>query len=404
MGGIRRRRKQSPDTHRSTLKKQRRTRYRIDFAPPRVSLRPVSDHPPHRSPLHDEHLRLGARIVPFAGWEMPVQYQGIIDEHRAVREACGVFDISHMGQVFVTGADAANWLDHMLTGRLSAMAEGTALYTFMLNEEGGIIDDLIAYRLGNDRYLLIVNASMIDIDVAWLKDHLAGEVSLDNQSAAHAAIAIQGKDAPAVAKTILVDTGLEMPGHNAVSSFPTKAGDVYLCGTGYTGEAGFELVCPAQTGPEWFRRALDAGATPCGLGSRDSLRLEMGYPLNGSDLSPERSPLAAGLGFFVDLKKDEFIGRDVLLQQKADGLSEKLVGIEILDKGPPPRPGYSVLSAGEEVATLCSGGPSPSLGVGIGMAYLPIGLSKIDTPLELDIRGRRFAARVTKKPFYRPAK
>jgi len=356
-----------------------------------------------RSPLHAEHLRLGARIVPFAGWEMPVQYAGILDEHRAVRTACGVFDISHMGQIFVTGADAASWLDGMLSGHLSAMPEGTSLYTFLLNEAGGVIDDLIAYRLGDDRFLLIVNASMVATDITWLQNHLRGEVELDDQSDAHAAIAVQGPDAAVVAKTMLAATGGEMPERNAVTRIATEAGTVYLCGTGYTGEPGFELVCPADVGRDWFRRALDAGATPCGLGARDSLRLEMGYPLNGSDLSPERSPLAAGLGFFVDLKKGNFIGRDALLKQKEEGLSEKLAGIEMLDKGPPPRPGYALLSDGTEVATLCSGSLSPSLGTGIGMAYLPLTLSKIDTPLELDIRGKRFAVRVAKKPFYRPA-
>ena len=185
--------------------------------------------------------------------------------------------------------------------------------------------------------------------------------------------------------------------------FQGESGTTYLCGTGYTGEAGFELVCPAADGPAWFKASIDAGASPCGLGARDSLRLEMGYPLNGSDLSPERTPLEAGLGFFVDLKKDDFIGRSALLAQKESGLPAKLVAIEMLDKGPPPRPGYAVLDAdGEQVGELCSGTLSPSLGKGIGMVYLPVALAKIDTALQLDIRGRRFAARVCKKPFYRP--
>jgi aminomethyltransferase len=335
---------------------------------------------------------------------MPVQYKGIIDEHRAVRQACGVFDISHMGQVLISGDLAAAWLDKMLTGRLSAMAEGTALYTFLLNDRGGVIDDLIAYRLGEGEYLLIVNASMIDDDVAWLEKHLDAAVTLTDQSAAHAAIAVQGKTAAEVAEKMLAGTGQAMPGHNAVARFEHGAGTVYLCGTGYTGEAGFELVCPVADGAAWLNAAIEAGAEPCGLGARDSLRLEMGYPLNGSDLSPDRTPLEAGLGFFVDLNKADFIGRDVLLAQKADGLPAKLVGIEMVDKGPPPRPHYGVFNDGEQVGELCSGGLSPSLGKGIGMAYLPLHLSKIDTPLELDIRGRRFAARVCKKPFYRPSK
>ncbi len=363
----------------------------------------MSDPTPSRSPLHDEHLRLGARMVPFAGWEMPVQYEGIIDEHRAVRGGCGVFDISHMGQLFVSGGEAPAWLDGMLTGHLSAMAVGGALYTFLLNESGGVIDDLIAYRLEADRFLLIVNAAKAAEDVAWLRSRLEGDVALDDRSEAYAAIAVQGSEAAGVGEKMLAGHGVDAPGRNAVIPFETGGGTGYLCGTGYTGEAGFELVCPAGAGPGWFRRALEAGATPCGLGARDSLRLEMGYPLNGSDLSPERTPLAAGLGFFVDLEKGDFVGREALVKQKAEGVAERLAGIEMLDKGPPPRPGYAVLAGGEQVATLCSGGLSPCLGRGIGMAYLPRALSKIDTPLELDIRGRRFAARVAKKPFYRPA-
>ena len=333
---------------------------------------------------------------------MPVQYTGIIDEHRAVRSACGVFDISHMGQLLVRGNDAASWLDELLTGRLSALEPGNSLYTLMLNEGGGVIDDLIAYRLAPDEFLLVVNASMTSEDLAWMRARLKGDLEIDDRSDAYAAIAVQGRTAPNVAASMLGALGVELPPHNTVHRKQTEDCEIFLCGTGYTGEAGFELLCPASAGIGWFRAAIDAGALPCGLGARDSLRLEMGYPLNGSDLSPSRSPLEAGLGFFVDLDKPEFVGRDALLAQKRDGLELRLRGIEMLEKGPPPRPGYSVLVAGEPVGALTSGGLSPSLGKGIGMAYLPVSSSKIDTPVELDIRGRRFAARVCKKPFYRP--
>ncbi len=364
----------------------------------------MSDAAPLRSPLHDEHLALGARMVPFAGWEMPVQYTGIIDEHRAVREGCGVFDISHMGQFFVSGAGAAAWLDRMLSGRMSALPDGGALYTFLLNDRGGVIDDLIAYRLGADDFLLVVNAAKVAEDLEWMRDHLAGGVELSDRSAGFAALAVQGKAAPEVAKTLLGPAGAAFPGRNTVAAFGSDSGTGYLCGTGYTGEPGFELLCPAADGPRWFKAALEAGAQPCGLGARDSLRLEMAYPLNGSDLSPDRTPLEAGLGFFVDLEKPEFIGRDALLAQKSAGLPAKLAGIEMTGKGPPPRPGYALYSAaGEPAGELCSGVLSPSLGRGIGLAYLAPELAKIDTPLEVDIRGRRFPARVCKKPFYRPA-
>ncbi len=333
---------------------------------------------------------------------MPVQYTGILEEHRAVRSGCGVFDISHMGQVFLSGKNAAIWLDGMLTGNIPAMAEATAVYTFMLNENGGIIDDLIAYRLGHESFLLVVNASMLEEDIAWLQGHLKDEVVLEEHSRELAAIAIQGPDAERIARDMLTGTGCPMPARNTLEQFPDETGTTYLCGTGYTGEPGFELVCPADDGPKWFNKALQAGAAPCGLGARDSLRLEMGFPLNGADLSPERSPLVAGLGFFVDFEKGPFIGREVLLKEKQDGIREKLTAIEMTAKGPPPRPGYTLLSGEETVGRFCSAGLSPSLGRGIGMAYLPVALSRIDTALEIDIRGKRFAARVAKKPFYRP--
>jgi len=354
------------------------------------------------SPLHDEHLRLDGRLVDFAGWKMPVQYTGILEEHRAVRTGCGAFDISHMGQVFLSGENAAGWLNGILTGDIQEMGEKTSLYTFMLNENGGIIDDLIAYRIGPASFLLVVNASMIDEDVAWLQGHLEDGVILDDHSRQFAAIAIQGPKAGELAREMLAETGCTMPVRNTLDCFPGASGTTYLCGTGYTGEPGFELICPVQDGPQWFNQALRAGAVPCGLGARDSLRLEMGFPLNGSDLSPTRSPLTAGLGFFVNLDKGPFIGREVLLREKQDGIREKLTGIEMTVKGPPPRPGYALFAENSPAGLLCSAGLSPSLGSGIGMAYLPVTLSRIDTALEIDIRGKRFAARVAKKPFYRP--
>ncbi|MCP4849908.1 MAG: glycine cleavage system aminomethyltransferase GcvT [Verrucomicrobiaceae bacterium] len=354
------------------------------------------------SPLHDEHLRHDGRLVDFAGWKMPVQYTGILEEHRAVRSGCGAFDISHMGQVFLSGENAAGWLNGILTGNIPEMGEKTSLYTFMLNENGGIIDDLIAYRLGPDSFLLVVNASMVDEDVTWLQGHLEDGVILEDRSRQFAAIAIQGPKAEDLAREMLGETGCTMPARNTLAYFTGASGTTYLCGTGYTGEPGFEMICPLQDGPQWFNKALQTGAVPCGLGARDSLRLEMGFPLNGSDLSPARSPLTAGLGFFVDLEKGPFIGKEVLLKEKQDGIREKLTGIEMTVKGPPPRPGYALFANNEAAGNLCSAGLSPSLGNGIGLAYLPVALSRIDTALEIDIRGKRFAARVAKKPFYRP--
>jgi aminomethyltransferase len=269
----------------------------------------------------------------------------------------------------------------------------------MLNERGGVIDDLILYREAVDRFFLVVNASMIDEDFAWLTRHLDGGVSLENESAAWAGMAVQGPQAAGVFAKVFPDEML--PPRNGIVRM---AGGAVVCRTGYTGEDGFEFFCEAAKGADAFRSFVEAGAVPCGLGSRDSLRLEMCYPLNGSDLSPERTPLEAGLGFFVDLEKGDFMGSPTLKKQKEEGLDERLVAIEYTDKGAPPRSHYPVLDvSGEVVGELSSGVLSPSLGRGIGMAYLPLRLARPGTPLRIDVRGRHFPAQVVKKPFYKPS-
>jgi len=351
-----------------------------------------------QSPLLEAHLRAGARMVPFAGWNMPVQYAGITQEHLAVRSGCGIFDISHMGEFFVSGEDAGAWLNRQLTNNTAKLAPGQGQYTLMLNENGGVIDDLIVYRLAEDRWFLVVNASMIAEDRAWLTSRLEEGVTLRDESPDFAGMAIQGPNAPAVFQAM---TGAELPPRNGIAEISTPHGDLIVCRTGYTGEDGFELFCQADDAVTWWDRALAAGAVPCGLGARDTLRLEMGFPLNGNDLSPARTPLEAGLGFFVDLEKGDFTGRAVLAAQKAAGIPAKLVGIRMADKSPPPRAHYPVLHDGQPAGELASGGVSPSLGAGIGMAYLPAPLAAIGTRLEIDIRGKRWPAEVVKKPFYR---
>ena len=347
------------------------------------------------SPLEAAHLALGARLIPFGGWTMPVQYSSILTEHAAVREKAGVFDISHMGQVFVTGADHVAWLDTLLTNNLSKLAPGQGQYTIMLNESGGVIDDLIAYRLSESETLLVINASMIPEDVAWMEKHLTPGVTLRNESDAWAGLAIQGPDAAAIFTKLFPSETL--PPRNGISK--TADGEI-ICRTGYTGEDGYEFFCPAENGIAAFETFIEAGATPCGLGARDTLRLEMCFPLNGNDLSPARSPIEAGLGFFCDLTKPHFIGRETLLSQKTNGPKIKLTAIELTEKGPPPRPHYPVLSAdGEILGELSSGVLSPTLGSGIAMAYLPAAFTKPGTPLLIDIRGRHFKAVTVKKPF-----
>jgi aminomethyltransferase len=352
-----------------------------------------------QTPLLAAHLRHGARMVPFAGWNMPVQYAGITQEHQAVRTGCGIFDISHMGEFFLRGAGAGDFLNSLLTNNTAKLQPGQGQYTLMLNEAGGVIDDLIAYRMGADSWFLVVNASMIAEDRAWIAARLPEGVEFTDDSAAWAGMAVQGPHAPAVFAAML--PGEMLPVRNGVAEFSTGEGRVIVCRTGYTGEDGFELFCEAGHGVAWWDRAVNAGAVPCGLGARDTLRLESCYPLNGNDLSPARTPLEAGLGFFVDLDKGDFPGRSVLAAQKAGGLPSKLCALRMVDKTPPPRAHYPVVSGGEVAGELSSGGVSPTLGWGIALAYLPPALTAVGTRVEIDIRGRLWPAEVVKKPFYR---
>lgn len=354
---------------------------------------------PRRTALYESQKSGGARFVDFGGWEMPVQFTSILDEHQTVRSACGVFDISHMGEVFVSGPKSFAWLQHMLANDLAKCPVGGAQYTFLLNEAGGVIDDLIVYRLADDRFLLLVNASKVAEDVAWLESHLTDGVVVDNRSDAMSGLAVQGPQSPSVFRAIF---GSEMPARNTFATLPFEGCDVVAAGTGYTGEAGFEMFFPNEVASGLWNAVLTAGAKPCGLGSRDTLRLEMCYPLNGSDLSPERTPLDAGLGFFVALDKPDFIGRDALITRKNEGPSVRLAALKMTQKSPPPRAHYPVMLDGQQIGETTSGALSPSLGEGIAMAYLPAEVAKPGQPVQVDIRGRLFAAEVVKKPFYRP--
>lgn len=330
---------------------------------------------------------------------MPVQYTAILDEHSAVRTKAGVFDISHMGQFLVSGEGSLEWLNGMLANNVAKLGHGEGQYTFLLNENGGVIDDLIIYRTGDQDFFLVVNASMIEEDFAWFAKHQPDSVELRNESDLWAGMAVQGPESSAVFAAVC--PGETLPPRNGISK---TSGGAIVCRTGYTGEDGFEFFSPAAEGGEWLKKFVANGAQPCGLGCRDSLRLEMCYPLNGNDLSPERTPIEAGLGFFVDLEKGDFIGREVLAKQKAEGPAVKLVALKYTDKGAPPRAHYAVSSPeGEILGELASGVHSPSLGTGIGLAYLPAAWTKLGTEVRIDVRGRLFPAKVVKKPFYKPA-
>jgi glycine cleavage system T protein (aminomethyltransferase) len=360
-----------------------------------------------KTPLYDEHMRLGAKMVPFAGWLMPVQYTSIVEEHQAVRNNVGVFDISHMGQFIVDGACARDWLNRMLTNNVDKLDVGMGQYTFLLNERGGIIDDLIVYRIDEQKYLLIVNAARADEDFAWLQNHLnegRSPCNLTSRSADFGAVAIQGPRTTALFHA-LFGKDVELPPRNHIRDVPFDTTKVSVARTGYTGEDGIEVFFPADDAAKFWsavvERGKPLGIKPCGLGARDTLRLEMCYPLNGSDLSAERNPIEAGLGFFVDLGKPDFVGRDALLKTKEFGPREKLVPFRMKDKGPPPRPHYAVFRNRERIGEVTSGTLSPSLNWGIGMAYVSSAHAKIGAEIDIEIRAQKFPATVEKKPLYR---
>jgi len=343
-------------------------------------------------------------MVDFGGWLMPVQYSGIMEEHHAVRNQLGVFDISHMGEAVVSGPRAQEWLDSLLTNNVARLQPGCSHYTFLLNEEGGVIDDLLVYHYAPGKYLLVINASRIDEDVAWMQAHLTEGVHFEDRSAAYAGLAVQGPGSAQLFDRFFQGR-YSRPARNEIIGVEEKGVSLLISRTGYTGEDGFELFFDAAHATSVWDAILAAGAPlgikPCGLGARDTLRLEMCYPLNGSDLSPRRTPLEAGLGFFVDLQKPAFIGREALVAQRTAGIADRLVPFRMLGKTPPPRAHYAIYKNGEPVAEITSGSLSPTLGVGIGMAYLPAQWAKVNEEIEIDIRGRRFPAVIDRKPLHR---
>src|SRR5690349_18251377 len=302
----------------------------------------MTDPATKKTALYDEHVKLGAKMVPFGGWLMPVQYTSIMEEHQAVRKNVGMFDISHMGQLIVEGNSAGPWLNTMLTNNIEKLGVGQGQYTFLLNDKGGIIDDLIAYRIGDATFFLVVNASRAEEDLAWLKKHLAAGLKIESRSANFGGVAIQG---PRIGELFV-----NLPERNHIVDLEMQGMPISIARTGYTGEDGVEVFFRNADAAKFWNTVLEKGKMlgikPCGLGSRDTLRLEMCYPLNGSDLSPDRNPIEAGLGFFVDLTKPKFIGRDVLLKTKENGPREKLVPFKMKEKGPPPRPHYPVSENG----------------------------------------------------------
>jgi aminomethyltransferase len=340
-----------------------------------------------RTPLYERHVALGARLVPFAGWEMPVQYEGVIPEHRAVRTDSGAFDVSHMGELLVEGPGAREFLQSVLSNDLDRIGPGRAQYTLLTNEQGGIVDDLIVYELRPSRFLLIVNASNRERDREWLRDREPPEVEVRDASDAYALIAVQGPHA------------LERLGLPDAPAFTFAEGEVdgVACTvnrTGYTGEQGVELLVDGDAAGELWDRVLARGVVPCGLGARDTLRLEVCYPLHGNDIGPETDAISAGLGWVCALDKD-FTGAEELRRIKEAGPQRKLAAFVMEDAGI-PRQGMAILEGGE----VTSGSHSPMLERGIGMGYVPAELAAPGAELTIDVRGRRRRARVVKKPIY----
>jgi aminomethyltransferase len=371
-----------------------------------------------RTPLFAAHQRLGGKLVEFGGWEMPVQYTSIVEEHLAVRNAAGVFDISHMGEFTLSGAAATDFLNGVLTNDIRKLAPGEGQYTLLCNERGGTVDDLYAYRLSGEVYLLIVNASRTQADVAWLQERLArfprrDDLRMTDASHNYAAVAVQGPRVHEFIDAVIPSascsgtragrvTDLKK---NQIGGFPFHGGNVLVSRTGYTGEDGFEIVGRDDSIQQVWDALLASGQPfgikPCGLGARDTLRTEVCYPLYGHELNEDTSPIEAGLGFFVALDKGDFCGRAALAGQKAHGVRKKCVAFKMTGKSAPPRPGYPIWINGAKVGEVVSGTQSPSLGIGIGMGYVPPELAKPGTPIEIEIRGKRTAAILVQKPIYR---
>ena len=372
-----------------------------------------------RTCLYDKHVALGAHISPFGGFDMPIQYTTIEDEHRAVRTACGVFDVSHMGEVTVEGRDAERYVNHIFTNDTTAIRPGEILYGMMCYPDGGTVDDLLAYKAGGDSFLLVINAANIDKDWEWMKQNAEGFcIDLRNQSDAYAQLAVQGPEAERVVEEVLGIKCSELTFYTfkTIGNEELKAGALYgaaispsfilhpssiiVSRTGYTGEDGFEIYGSPGYIRECWDKLMDSGrCKPCGLGSRDTLRFEVGLPLYGDELSAEISPVMAGLSMFCKLDKAEFIGRDALVKQKAEGAGRKVVGIELKDRAI-ARHGYAVMKDGEKIGEVTTGYHTISTDKSVCMALIDARHAKLGTEVEIQIRKKTFPGTVVKKRFY----
>jgi aminomethyltransferase len=362
-----------------------------------------------RTPLFEVYKEYGGKTIDFGGWELPVQFSSIKEEHEAVRTKAGLFDVSHMGEIEVKGPESLAYLQKMMTNDVSKLKNGGAQYTAMCYENGGTVDDLLVYKLEDDHYLLVVNASNIEKDYEWLKDHLDGEVEIDNLSEGMAQLALQGPAAETVLQKLSSEHELSNIGFFKFNQEVDLNGKKAIVSrTGYTGEDGFEIYCKSEDVISIWNDILETGKNdgviPCGLGARDTLRFEANLALYGQELSPHISPLEAGIGFAVKLNKEEdFIGKSALKGQKENGIPRKLVGIEMIDRGI-PRHGYPVYKGDAKIGEVTTGTQSPTLKKNIGLALIDARETEIGNEVEVEIRGKRLKAAVSATPFYKREK
>ena len=365
----------------------------------------LSDTPLKKTPLNARHRASGARMVPFGGWDMPVEYSGIVDEHMAVRTRAGLFDVSHMGEIEIAGADALEAVQHITSNDAGRLAHGQIQYSALTTPQGTFVDDVLTYKLADDHFMLVVNASNIVKDFHWIAEHVkeaGGDAVAVNTSSRYALLALQGPAARDVLQSL---TGVDLSG---IKYYWFATGEVAgvrvtISRTGYTGEDGFEVFVPPNSAERVWDAILQAGKSagviPAGLGARDTLRLEAAMRLHGNDIDDTTTPLEADLGWIVGWKKETFVGADALRLQKTDGLTRRLVGFEMVDRGI-ARHGYDVYVGGAQAGRVTSGTQTPTIGKAIGMAYVPIGHSAVGSEFDVDIRDKRARARVVPMPFY----
>jgi len=354
-----------------------------------------------KTPLNNKHKNLGAKMIDFGGWEMPVHYSSIIKEHKAVRQSAGLFDVSHMGEVKVSGKDALANLQKILSNNIEKLNIGQATYTVMCNSDGGIKDDFLVYRIAEKEYLLIVNASNIEKDYNWIKENLKGEVSAENLSEDYGLLALQGPKSEEILEKI---TDIDLSNIKYFRFADDKVGGIktLISRTGYTGEKGFELYCDSDDVEDLWNAIVDVGddfkLKPAGLGARNTLRLEKKLCLYGNDIDENTNPLEAGLGFAVDLDKDDFIGKEKILEVKNKGIDKKLIGFKLVGRGI-PRHGYDITKDEKKIGRVTSGSFSPSLDENIGLGYVNVEEAEIGNEIDIMIRNRKVKAKIVKTPF-----